>query len=222
MHIADFDSGMLGANAIVGSSIPIAVGAALSSSVLQNGRAVVCFFGDGSMANGSWHEGMNLAAVWRLPVIFLCENNLYGELSSVDDQHRVEQLSDCAAAYGMAGVSVDGMDVLAVYDAVRQAVERAKRGEGPTFIESKTYRFRGHFEGDPETYRTKEEVEEWRKRDPIETFKNTLIQTQELTEEAFAELEERLQAEITAAVDFARSSPYPDAAEAYTDVFSEE
>lgn len=222
MHIADFDSGMLGANGIVGAGAPLAAGAALSSRLLKTGRVVACFFGDGALAQGPWHEAVNLAALWDLPVIFVCENNQYAEMTPVREQHRLQRLADAAGAYGIPGCSVDGMDVLAVYDAASEAVAGARRGRGPTLLEAQTYRFRGHFEGDPESYRTRQEVEEWRERDPLERLKRTLFSNGELTPQEFGASDRTVRAEIETAVEFARHSADPDPSEAFTGVFSEE
>ncbi len=221
MHIADFDSGMLGANAIVGASGPIAAGAGLTASMRGNERVVVCFFGDGALAQGPLHEAMNLAAVWDLPVLFVCENNQYGEMTPTGDQHGISRLADRGKAYGMPSVHVNGMDVEEVFEAGREAVERARTGNGPTFLECEAYRFRGHFEGDPETYRSEEEVEEWQRKDPVHTYRSRLIERDVMTETEIDELEQSVQREIEQAVDFARTSSPPGPAEAYTDVSSE-
>ena len=222
MHIADFECGMLGANGIVGAGAPIAAGAALSSVLLKQGRVTACFFGDGALAQGPWHEGVNLAAVWNLPVLFICENNQYAEMTPTRDQHQLDQLSDAGAAYGMPSVSVDGMDAPAVYEATREAADRAREGGGPALIECLTYRYRGHFEGDPQTYRTREEIKEWQKLDPIEALQGKLLEADELTEEAFGKLDEQIQSEVEDAVEFARNSPDPSPPAAYSDIYCEE
>ena len=168
MHIADFSIGILGANGIVGGGIPIATGTALASQYLEDGRVTVCFFGDGASNQGGFHESLNLASLWKLPVVYVCENNLYAETTPQADHQPIRDIADRAKSYNMPGVIVDGNDVFAVYEKANKAVERARAGRGPTLIECKTYRYRGHWEGDPEVYRTKEEVKEWKKRSPKE------------------------------------------------------
>ena len=163
MHIASLDHGMLGANGIVAAGIPISTGAALGFWVRGSPEVALCFFGDGGANHGSFHEGINFAATLKLPVVFVCENNQYAQYHSVQQDLPIENVADRADAYGIPGVIVDGSDVLAIYGAARTAVERARAGEGPTLIEAKTYRFEGHFLGDPEPYRTREEVAQARK-----------------------------------------------------------
>jgi TPP-dependent pyruvate/acetoin dehydrogenase alpha subunit len=170
MHIADAETGNLGANGVVGGGIPIAVGAALASK-MQNRRTVaVSFFGDGAMNEGAFHEAANLAAIWKLPVILFCENNKYGMSSSTEKAFAIERLAERGLGYGIPGVTVDGNDVVAVYEAAEAAVARARNGEGPTLIESITYRWKGHSRSDKNLYRTKDEIEEWKHRDPIPKF----------------------------------------------------
>ncbi len=221
MHIADVDSGMLGANGIVGAGPPLATGAALTAQVRGEQRVSLSFCGDGAVAQGQVHEAINLAATWDLPAIFLVENNQFGEGTPVEKQHNIENLSATAEAYGIPGITIDGMDVTAVYEAVSEARERARAGDGPTFIEADTYRFRGHFEGDPEPYRDEEDVSAWQARDPIETFAERLIERGELTEEEFEAIEEEAEREIEAAVENAREAPEPTPEEAYEDMFSQ-
>ena len=182
MHIADTETGNLGANGIVAGGVPIAAGAALSAQMRGTDQVAVCFHGDGAMGEGAWHEGVILAVMWQLPVVFVCENNMYGMSMSAEKAFRLEQLSDRARGYGLPGVTVDGNDVQAVYDAANEAIERARSGGGPTFIEAKTYRYRGHSKSDKNLYRTREEIEEWRQRDPIELFKAAAIAAGTLTE----------------------------------------
>ncbi|MEM3760191.1 MAG: thiamine pyrophosphate-dependent dehydrogenase E1 component subunit alpha, partial [Candidatus Bathyarchaeia archaeon] len=182
MHIADFSIGMLGATAVVGAGIPIAVGAALSIKLRKTSQVVACFFGEGASNQGTFHEGINMASVWRLPVIFVCENNLYAMGTRQSRVMNIENIADRAIAYGIPGVVVDGNDVLAVYEATVKAVERARNGEGPTLIECKTYRHKGHSRVDPARYRPKAEVEEWLAKDPIKRFREKLLQTKALTE----------------------------------------
>ncbi len=211
LHMTDFDLGILGANGIVAGGIPMAVGAALAFKMqgAPNGaglRVALAFFGDGATNQGAFHEALNLAGLWRLPVVFFCENNQYGEGTPQHKQAPITQLSKRAESYAMPGVTVDGNDVLAVYEATRQAVERARRGDGPSFIEGVTYRYRGHYEGDPQVYRSREEVERWQARDPIPRFRRTLIE-RGIAEEQIEEVEGQVLTLIEEAVAFARSSP---------------
>ncbi len=221
MHIADLDKGMLGANGIVAAGIPISAGAALGFWIRGEPRVAMCFFGDGGANHGAFHEGINFAAVYKLPVVFICENNQYAQYQSVQQDLPIENVADRAAAYGIPGVIVDGSDVLAVYDAAKQAVERARRGEGPTLIEAKTYRFEGHFLGDPEPYRTKEEVAQARaSKDPITRFAAVLQQLGVATAERLEQLDEEIRAEVERAVEFGESSPEPGPDLLLTDIFT--
>lgn len=221
MHIADVDAGMLGANGIVGAGPPLAAGAALTVDRGGEDRAVLSFFGDGAVAQGQVHEAINLAATWSLPAIFLIENNQYGEGTPVEKQHNLDNLSETAEAYDIPGFTVDGMDVMAVNEAVTEARDRATSGEGPTLIEAECYRYRGHFEGDPQPYRDEEEIERWKERDPIEAFKERLIDRDELTEAEFDALEADVEETIQAAVEFAQEADDPDPAAAYEDMFGD-
>jgi len=220
MHIADFSIGMLGATAVVGAGIPIAVGAGLSIKLRKTRQVVACFFGEGASNQGTFHEGINMASVWRLPVIFVCENNLYAMGTRQSRVMNIENIADRAVAYGIPGIAVDGNDVLAVYEATVKAVERARKGEGPTLIECKTYRHKGHSRVDPARYRPKEEVEEWLAKDPIKRFKEKLLQTKTLTEAEIQRIENEVAAEIDEAVRFAMESPYPEPEEALEDVYA--
>jgi pyruvate dehydrogenase E1 component alpha subunit len=224
MHIADIDIGILGANGIVGGGIPIAVGAALSSKMRRTDQVTVCFFGDDASNTGAFHEGLNLASIHHLPVVFICENNLYG-ISVPQKQHQaIKDISIRAKAYNMPGITVDGNDVLAVYEASGKAVERARTGEGPTLIECKTYRWRGHHEGDPNRgsrYRPAEEVEEWMKKCPIRRFEERLIKKKISTKEKLKTIREEIEREIDKATAFARESPYPNPQDLYEDVYVE-
>ncbi|MDS0220561.1 thiamine pyrophosphate-dependent dehydrogenase E1 component subunit alpha [Haloarcula sp. S1AR25-5A] len=222
MHIADVDSGMLGANGIVGAGPPMATGAALTIDYKDLDKIALGFLGDGAVAQGQVHETINMASTWDLPAIFLVENNQYGEGTPVEQQHNVEHLSDTAQAYDIPGVTVDGMDVTAVAEAVEEARKRARAGDGPTFIEAETYRYRGHYEGDEQPYRTKEEIEQWKERDAIESFKQRLIDRGELTESEFEELQSEVEATIADAVDYAQDADMPDPGEAYEDMFGEQ
>jgi pyruvate dehydrogenase E1 component alpha subunit len=211
LHMTDFDLGILGANGIVAGGIPMAVGAALAfkmqaASTGAGLRVALAFFGDGATNEGAFHEALNLAGLWRLPVVFFCENNQYGEGTPQHKQAPVTQLSKRAESYAMPGVTVDGNDVLAVYEATQQAVERARRGDGPSFIEGVTYRYRGHYEGDPQVYRSREEVERWQARDPIPRFRRILVE-RGINEEQIEAVEGQVLALIEEAVAFARSAP---------------
>jgi pyruvate dehydrogenase E1 component alpha subunit len=220
MHIADFSIGMLGATAVVGAGIPIAVGAALSIKLRKTRQVVACFFGEGASNQGTFHEGINMASVWQLPVIFVCENNLYAMGTRQSRVMNIENIADRAVAYGIPGVVVDGNDVLAVYDAAQKALERARNGEGPTLIECKTYRHKGHSRVDPARYRPKEEVEAWLAKDPIKRFKERLLQIKTLTEAEIQQIEKEVSTEIEETVKFAMESPYPGPEEALEDVYA--
>jgi len=223
MHIAAFEKGILGAMGIVGSGAPIAVGAALGIKKQKLDRVAVCFFGDGASNEGTTHEAMNFASLHKVPVIFVCENNLYG-ISVAQHRHQaIKDIAVRAAGYDMPGVIVDGMDVLAVYEAVGKAVKRAKAGEGPTLVECKTYRFRGHHEGDPNLgtrYRTKEEMAEWRKRCPIEGLKAKLLKEKVANKKEIEEIEEDVKKRIEEAFQYAMESPFPSPEEILDDLFA--
>ncbi|MCL5947356.1 MAG: thiamine pyrophosphate-dependent dehydrogenase E1 component subunit alpha [Chloroflexi bacterium] len=220
MHIASLDHGMLGANGIVAAGIPIATGAALGFWIRGSREVALCFFGDGGANHGAFHEGINFAATLKLPAIFLCENNHYAQYQPVTQDLPVSNVADRAAAYGIPGVIVDGADVLAVYAATRRAAERARAGEGPTLIEAKTYRFEGHFLGDPESYRAKEEVAAARtERDPLTRFATLLTQLGLAGAEDFQRYDDAVRQEVAAAVAFAESSPEPSPDLLLTDVY---
>ena len=222
MHVAELDNGMLGAQPIVGASVPLATGAGITAQVRDEDWVAVGFCGDGSVAAGQVHEAINLAATWQLPVVFVIENNQYSEGMVFDEQHNIEDLVDMAAAYGLPGEIVDGQDVTAVYDTMEEAYERAANGGGPTIVEAKTYRYRGHFEGDEEPYRDQEEVERWqRDHDPIQNFREDLTDRGELTDEEFDALEAEVVERMDAAIERARDDDFPAADEAYDDVFDE-
>ncbi|MBG9790867.1 thiamine pyrophosphate-dependent dehydrogenase E1 component subunit alpha [Brevibacillus laterosporus] len=210
MHIADVDKGNLGANGIVGGGIPIAVGAALTSQMRKLGYVTISFFGDGASNEGSFHESVNMASIWKLPVIFFCENNQYGMSGPVTEMVNIEHIADRSKAYGIPGVVVDGNDLFAVMNAVAEAAERARRGEGPTLIEAKTYRYKGHSKSDAKKYRTREEEMDWRKnRDCIKKLQEVLIEKGLLTQEQAKEIEQQAKKEIEEAVVFAEESPMP-------------
>ena len=221
MHIADFTQGNLGANAIVGGGIPIAVGAALSAKMQKQDRVAVSFFGDGASNEGTFHESLNLAGVWKLPIIFVCENNGYGISVPTWQSTSVENISERAKGYDMPGETVDGNDAEAIDAAFERALKRAKAGEGPSLIECKTYRWMGHWTGDPQTYRTREEVETWKQKDPMKRWRERLLSEGLYAE---AELDAMLKAadeEVEAATQFALNSPNPDPAHVLDDVFYE-
>jgi pyruvate dehydrogenase E1 component alpha subunit len=220
MHIADFNIGMLGATAVVGAGLPIAVGAGLSVKLRKTDQVVACFFGEGASNQGTFHESLNMASVWRLPVIFVCENNLYAMGTRQSRVMTIEDIADRAVAYGIPGVCIDGNDVLAVFEAARNAVERARKGEGPTLIECKTYRHKGHSRVDPGRYRPKEEVEEWLAKDPIKRFKDWLLQTNTFSEAEIQQVVAEASARIEEAARFALESPYPNPGEALEDVYA--
>ena len=220
MHIANLDIGMLGAAGIVGSGIPIATGAALSAQLRGTDQVTICFFGDGASNIGRFHEGINLASVWHLPVVFICENNLWAVSVPTSTSLNVPNVADRAVSYGIPGVVVDGMDVMAVYEAVGEAVARARNGQGPTLIEAKTYRFRGHFEGDSGTYRPQEEIDQWLQKDPINHYLKKLLEMKVLTKKQAEEIDKEAVAEMDAAVKFALESPFPEPEETLENVYS--
>ncbi len=221
MHIADLDLGMLGANGIVGAQAPIAVGAAFAARYKGSRAVSVCFFGDGATNEGAFHEAVNLAALLKLPVIFVCENNLYGEYTRQDRHQTIRDVAERAKAYNMPAVIVDGMDVLAVRQAVDEAIERARVGEGPSLVECKTYRFFDHQGvGDGAADRPAEEIAEWRARDPILRFRSHLIETETLTEAEVAEIEQRVAGRIAEAIAFAEAAPLPTPDDLLTDVYA--
>jgi pyruvate dehydrogenase E1 component alpha subunit len=220
MHIADMSKGMLGTNGVVAASVPLAVGAALTSKLKNLGRVAVAFFGDGGANQGVLHESMNLASVWKLPVIFCCENNGYAESTPVEYALSTANVSDRAAGYNMPGINVDGMDVFAVYDAAGQAVARARAGEGPSLLECRTYRFYGHTVFDnPLSYRTKEEEDHWRARDPLKLFREAVLPLGDITLEELDQIDADAAQLMEDAIKFADESPLPDPLEIYDDVY---
>src|SRR6266571_2700281 len=223
MHIADFTVGMLGANGIVAGGFGLATGAGWAAQLRKSGQVAVCFFGDGAANRGPFHENINIAAVWKLPVVYVCENNQYAQWTPQKDVTLVTDIANMAPAYGIPGVQVDGMDALAVYEASGEAIARARRGEGPTLLECKTYRFHGHNFGDPQMYRSREEIAEWvDRRDPIKRLAGHLKDAGILTDTEDQEIQQRVAAELQEAVRFAESSPYPTPDELYKDVYSYE
>lgn len=224
MHIMAMDKGILGANGIVGGEIPIATGAAYSAKYRGTDQVAVSFMGDSATNEGTFHESINMAAAWDLPCIYVIENNLYGISVDIRDVTNTPDLAVRAQAYNIPGVVVDGMDVVAVYEAAKKAVERARKGEGPTLIECKTYRWQGHHVGDPATYRKRRsetEKEDWMKKDPIPALKEAVLKAGIASEEDFDKLDRLVEDEIQAAVQFAVDSEYPPTEDAYTDVFQQ-
>jgi pyruvate dehydrogenase E1 component alpha subunit len=213
MHIADVTRGNLGANGIVGGGLPIAVGAALTAKRLGRDDVTLCFFGDGANNEGAFHEALNMAAIWKLPVIFVCENNQYGMSTSTERSTAVKRISERAAAYAMPGETVDGNDFSAVAEATNAAIGRARAGEGPSLIESLTYRWRGHSKSDRNRYRTKDEIESWIARDPIERFRAELIAHGIVTEDGADALLREAEAEVADGIEFAKASPAPSVAD---------
>ncbi|ABY94447.1 pyruvate dehydrogenase E1 component alpha subunit [Thermoanaerobacter thermohydrosulfuricus] len=221
MHIADATKGILGANGIVGGGFPIAAGAALSAKMRGTDQVAVCFFGDGASNQSTFHEALNIASIWKLPVVFVCENNLYGISMRQDKHQAIKDVADRAIGYGIPGVTVDGNDVLAVYEVAKEAINRARSGAGPTLVECKTYRYRGHFEGDPTIYRSKEEVEEWLAKDPILRLSKHILDNDVATEKELKDIEARIVEEVEEAVRFAEESPYPKEEAAVEDVYTD-
>ncbi|GAA3731950.1 thiamine pyrophosphate-dependent dehydrogenase E1 component subunit alpha [Salinactinospora qingdaonensis] len=222
MHLADFSVGSLGESGIVGSAIPVATGAGLAARTLGEQRVCVCFFGDGAANEGVFHESLNLAAVWNLPVVYVCENNGYAVSVPAESLTSVPDIATRAVAYGIPGVAVDGQDVVAGYQAARTAVDRARRGDGPTLIEAKTYRFHEHAYGlrVKTAYRDAAEVAAWSdERDPVVLFERRLADWDLVDDAARRQVREETAAEVAAAVEFARTSPAPDPAEAYRDLY---
>jgi acetoin:2,6-dichlorophenolindophenol oxidoreductase subunit alpha len=222
MHIADPSKGNLGANGIVGGGLPIAVGAALSAKRLGTGAVTVCFFGDGANNEGAFHEALNMAKVWNLPVVFVCENNKYGMSTSTERSTAVKNIAERAVAYAMPGVTVDGNDFSAVTEAMDAAVERARKGEGPSLVENLTYRWRGHSKSDRNRYRTKEEIAEWQGRDPIVAMGKLLMDHKIVSETEIEAIEAEAAEVIREAIEFAAAAPDPKLEEVTRDVYTEE
>lgn len=220
MHIAAFETGSLGALAVVGSGIPLAVGAALAFKMRGEPRVAVPFTGEAGTNTGNWHESLNMASIWDLPVVFVLENNQYGVSTYYRSVIRVPDLSIRAASYGIPGVRVDGFDVLAVYRAALEAVERARSGAGPTLLVTESYRLEGHYAGEPEVYRSRAEVQEYWKKEPIGRFRAELLETQQADPEELQRIDEAIQDEIAEAVRFAQESPEPDPATAMDYIYA--
>jgi len=219
LHIADISLGILGANGIVGAGIPIALGGGLSAQLKGTDSVCISFFGDGASNQGTFHESLNLASIWKLPVIFIAENNQYAQTTPQKYHMNVKSISERATAYGIPGVLVDGNDVMAVYETAREAVRKARVGAGPTLVECMTYRQRGHYEGENMGYRTQAEVDDWKRRDPIPRFRQQLVKMGIVAEAEAKQIEDSCQREIEDAIRFANESPYPSPEETLEDVY---
>jgi TPP-dependent pyruvate/acetoin dehydrogenase alpha subunit len=219
MHVADVSKGMLGANGIVGAGGPLAVGAGLMAKTLGTGQVTVCFFGDGAAEQGTIHEAMNLACCWNLPVVFVCENNGFAESTPCSYHCAAKNISDRAAAYDMPGVTIDGTDFFAVYEAAGEAIARARRGEGPSLLELRGFRYYGHFLGDAMTYVTEEDKVRNKARDSIDTFKKRVLERKLLSEKEMEEVDAKAAATVEEALKFAQESPWPDTKDLLTDVY---
>jgi pyruvate dehydrogenase E1 component alpha subunit len=221
-HIIHPAKRIYGMSGVLGASIPIATGVAYSAKLRGNGEAVVNGFGEGTANRGAVAEGMNLAAIWDLPIVFICENNLYAEFTPIRDVMRAENVADRAAGLGIPGVIVDGNDPEAAYPAIAAAVTRARDGGGPTLIEAKTYRLKGHYEGDPQDYRERDEISEWAANDPVSTFRDRLVSDERATDEQLAAIDQRVAAEVSDAMEYALGSPKPTVEEIVSDVYAGE
>ena len=221
MHIADMTVGNLGANGIVAAGLPLGVGAALTSKMKELGYVVLCFFGDGATNEGAFHESLNLASIWKLPIIFFCENNLYGMSGSIKEMTNIESIAVRGSSYGIPSETINGNNILEVIKATQDAVERAKQGMGPTLIEAETYRWEGHSRSDARKYRTREEEKEWKKaKDPIEAFKEILVSNNVINENEFIELNEKAQNQMKEAVEYAEKSDDPSLDTLMTDIYA--
>lgn len=221
MHVADPARGILGANAIVGASLPLAVGAGLSSKLLRQGRVAVAFFGEGAANQGAFHESLNLAAIWDLPVLFVCENNVYAEFSDSRKMARVPSVAERAKSYGIDAAVVDGNDVVAVHEAALRAVGRCRDGEGPVLLEVETYRWHGHYEGDSQPYKPEDESAGWKERDPLLLAERVLTEAGEETREGLQAVRDDAAARVETAIELARAADPPAPEEAYANVFAD-
>jgi TPP-dependent pyruvate/acetoin dehydrogenase alpha subunit len=219
IHLCSPEYCNIGGRGLIGATIPMAAGAAMAFKMRKEPYIAMCFFGDGASNEGNFHEGLNLASVFRLPVVYVCTNNQYAMTTRQSDHMNIRDIADRAASYGIPGVVVDGNDIIAVYEVVGEAVSRARRGEGPTLIEAKTMRMRGHYEGDPEPYRPKDEREEWKKKDPLDRFTKKLFNDKVLTPGDVEKKKNQFMNEINEAIQFAKDAPFPDASEVTSDVF---
>ncbi|MBF7095553.1 thiamine pyrophosphate-dependent dehydrogenase E1 component subunit alpha [Alkalibacter mobilis] len=220
MHIADIENGNLGANGIVGGGYCVSVGAALTQQYNKTGKLVLCYAGDGSTNEGSFHEALNLASIWKLPVIFFIENNLYGMSTHISNHMNIKDIADRAKSYGIPGIIVDGNDPIEVYETVQKAAEGVRSGKGPVLIESKTYRWLGHSKSDAQAYRTKEEVNEWKEKDPIARLRKFMIDNKMATEEEMDQVEKQAKENMEKAVEFAKESPEPPVESVTEDVYA--
>jgi pyruvate dehydrogenase E1 component alpha subunit len=220
-HIADMNLGILGTSGIIGGNIPIAVGVAYAARLEGKGRVTVCGFGDGGTCRGSFHESLNMASVWDLPIVFYCENNLYAEFTPISGEMRIKDVADRAKAYGIPGITADGNDVLNMVEVFDEAITRVRNGKGPSLIEAKTYRYRGHYEGDPQEYKNAEEVNYWKQRDAVENFQKKLLREGILDEAKIQSVEKKVGEQISEALKFAGEGRLPTRDELLTDVYAE-
>jgi pyruvate dehydrogenase E1 component alpha subunit len=221
MHIFDKENGFVGGHGIVGAQIPLGAGIAFAEKYNKTGKLCICYFGDGAIRQGAFHEALNMAMTWKLPVIFVVENNGYAMGTSVARSSNVTELYTLGEAYDIPSEPVDGMSVEAIHEAVSRAAERARKGDGPTFLEFRTYRYRGHSMSDPQKYRSKEEVEEYKHRDPIEQIRAVILDNNLATAEELEAIDKKVKEIVAESVQFAEDSDFPDASEAYTDVYAE-
>ena len=221
MHIFDKENGFVGGHGIVGAQIPLGAGIAFAEKYNKTGKLCICYFGDGAIRQGAFHEALNMAMTWKLPVIFVVENNGYAMGTSVARSSNVTELYTLGEAYDIPSEPVDGMSVEAIHEAVSRAAERARKGDGPTFLEFRTYRYRGHSMSDPQKYRSKEEVEEYKHRDPIEQIRAVILDNNLATAEDLEAIDKKVKEIVAESVQFAEDSDFPDASEAYTDVYAE-
>jgi len=219
MHIADVNKGMLGANGIVGGGLPLACGAGLTAKWQRKGAVAVCFFGDGASNQGTFHESLNLAAIWKLPVVFVCENNGYAEATPVSYHCSVGDIANRSASYDIPGIVVDGLDLFSVYEAAGAAIDRARAGDGPTLLEAKTYRYYGHFQGDMVTYRLEQEVAEYRERDPIKMVRSYLLDHGIAKAEELDAIDQQVASDLATAWDDAKAAAWPDPEETLQNVY---
>lgn len=222
MHMFDKEVGFVGGHGIVGGQVPLGAGLAFAEMYNKTGNLCICYMGDGAVRQGALHEAFNMAMLWKIPVIFVIENNGYAMGTSVARTSNVTDLSQIGKSYDMPSFAVDGMTVEAVHEAVAEAAERARAGEGPTLLEFRTYRYKGHSMSDPQKYRTKEELEAYKNQDPVEKVKDTILKNKFATEKQIEEIEERVKEKVATAVQFAEDSPYPDSQEAFTDVYQQQ
>jgi len=220
MHIADINAGNLGANGVVGGGLGIATGAALTCKLKEKGKIVICFFGDGAANQGIFHEAVNIASIWSLPVIYLCENNLYGMSMPTSEAFNIKKISDRKYAYGIDGITIDGNNLIEVFNVVTYFADKCRDGGGPVLIESRTYRWKGHSKSDAQVYRSREEVREWIKKDPIQRYKKVLLEEGALTAKKDEDIKAQVEKEIKKALKFAEDSPFPDISEVEEDVYA--